>query len=388
MICLYLFFEYVRPQSIIKWIDILPWSQITVILTATGLLFEKNKKFSTDPASKWMIIFFGVILFSSFTAYYPADSWKSLINYYNWLIVYFLIIWIVNTRERFLIFLMIFMAASFKVSFFGARTWAMNGFSFSSWGITGPPGFFQNSGELAIQMLLFTFISIAIIQAIRPWVSKRKYHLLLVLFPLTGAMTVMASSSRGGQLALVIGALFYLRNKINIKNILVTCLIAGIFFVILPEEQKTRFTEIGDDVTSRQRMLYWERGIEIWKEHKVTGIGYFNFPRYFSDHYPDDILIWYKGAELPHNIFMQILIDLGLLGMFPYLLLIKNTFLFRHKKNVFQNALSEGFNAAILCFYVAGQFVSVAFYPFMWIHLSMAASIRIISKCEKNKKIV
>jgi O-antigen ligase len=380
MICIYLVFEYVRPQSIMPQFDIIPWSQTFIILSAIGLLVEKKKVLTSDPATKWMLLFFVAILICSYTAYFPEYSWNRLINFYSWLIIYFLIINIVNTRERLIIFLIIFFLASFKLSLFGAKTWAMRGFSFTSWGMMGPPGFFQNSGELAIQMIIFTFLSYQFIQIIKNWISRNLYIALLLLLPMTGFMTIMASSSRGGQLAFLIAAAFYFKSKINFTNLTAAVLVGVLFWNLMPEEQMQRFEQMGEDESSQQRLLYWENGIEMWKENKWAGVGYYNFQPYFEKNYPEDILS-YKGAELPHNIFIQILTDLGLVGMIPYLFLIKNTFLKHRKRNegTMTHEFANGFNAAIIGFYIAGQFVSVVYYPFMWIHLAFVVCIRNIS---------
>jgi uncharacterized protein (DUF983 family) len=45
-------------------------------------------------------------------------------------------------------------------------------------------------------------------------------------------------------------------------------------------------------------------------------------------------------------------------------------------------ALPWALNIAIVGFYVAGQFVSVVYYPFMWIHLALVSSMRNITGVE------
>src|SRR5690606_24743667 len=124
-----------------------------------------------------------------------------LANFYTWMIIYFLIINIVNTRKRFFIFIFIFFLASFKLSFSLARVWAFRGFSFTSWGLMGPPGFFQNSGELAIQMAVFWPLALATAISLKPYVVTWKRWALFAM-PITAGMVILGSSSRGGQLAL------------------------------------------------------------------------------------------------------------------------------------------------------------------------------------------
>jgi len=385
MICCYLFVEYVRPQSIIPAINILPWAQFFILLSFGGWLIDPQRKGAGDPANKWIILFFCTILLSSYMAYRPDFSYPELNKFYTWLIIYFLIINIVNTRPRFFIFLGVFVIASFKISLSLAMKWAMRGFSFTSWGLMGPPGFFQNSGELAIQMAVFFPIAFTLASFFKPVVSK-KMALLLALMPITAVLTILGSSSRGGQVALAIQlvAMFW-RNLIKPK-VLIGAIISGvILFSLVPEEQKARFASAGNDGTSQQRLLYWKHGVEMIKAHPLLGVGYFNFVPYYHDYYGYDSL---RGGvvELPHNIFIQVGTDAGLLGLFIFVAMMyrtvrANTQTARglagavDQKDVLFRRLAFSLNIALLGFVAAGQFVTVAYYPFMWINLALTVAL-------------
>jgi len=373
MICLYLFVEYVRPQSIITWLDFLPWAKLFLLGSLIGVFMEKDRKWVSSPINKWMILFFLSVLWSTLNAHYPEFSYKNLANFYTWLVIYFLIINIVTTPQRLLFFLAIFCIASFKLSFSLAITWAKRGFSFASWGLSGPPGFFQNSGELAIQMVVFWPIGLAIALSLKPYVPVWKYRVLM-LMPITASMVILGASSRGGQLAMVVQ--FFLR---FFKQIFKVKVLVGIIVVVaagwhfLPEEQKMRFAESGSDKTSQQRLLYWENGYQMMNDFPLTGVGYFNFRHYYEDYYSEDML--YSSAQLPHNIFVQVGADLGYIGLFIYLMLILSA-LFALTKigkdtvpSIF-GELSIAFKISLIGFVVAGQFVSVVYYPFMWVQLA------------------
>lgn len=377
-ICGYLFVEYVRPQSIYPAIDIIPWGATMVMLSAIGLLFDKNRKWTSDPANKWMILFFIVILVSSHNAYWPEVSWPRLELFYTWLIIYFLVINIVNTPKRFYIFLLIFCLASFKLSLHGAQVWTMRGFGFADWGIMGPPGHFQNSGELSIQMLCFFPIGYYLYQALKNRVALWE-KIILALFFITPVMTILGASSRGAQLALAVQciAMFY-RQIFRPKVLVGVALFAYLALTFLPEEQKERFTSMGDDRTSEQRLLYWEHGIQMIKDHPYLGVGFFNFVPYYESHHREDML--YPKAELPHNIFIQIGTDVGLTGLAIYLLLLGRFFKRSNKhiddKDPIYIAASKGIAFGMVGFVIAGQFVTVGYYPFMWIGLAFFVALQ------------
>jgi len=93
-------------------------------------------------------------------------------------------------------------------------------------------------------------------------------------------------------------------------------------------------------------------------------------------------------VELPHNIFIQVGADLGYPGLIIYLMAIVSSIMMLFKSRtkhlskviaVFPYALFLSF----LGFLIAGQFVSVVYYPFMWIHFGLCSSIYHISN-QKN----
>lgn len=383
MICVYLILEYFRPQSIIPALDVLPWDKIFVSLTALGLLADPRRRWVSNQANLWMTVFLLVIVLSSATAQYPAVSWSHWFDFFGWFAIYFLIINTVTTAERYFIFLSIFLLASFKLSFFGARTWVSRGFGFRGWGIQGPPGFFENSGELSIQMLMFAPIAFELAMFLKPRVRRAVYW-VLILLPVTGAMTVLGASSRGSQLGLVFQTGYTAhKRKLNFKAIAAIALVFYGAYALLPVQEKERFTTAGDDRTSVQRLEYWRAGMKMIEEHPVLGIGYFNFPPYFAEHYPWEL---FEGhAQLPHNIFIQVGTDAGLLGLGVFLILIYRNL--RTARDIqcaceanpdapaFAGNVARGLMVATWGFVIAGQFVTVTYYPFLWINLALTVSL-------------
>lgn len=378
MICAYLFFEYVRPQSIMPAIDFLPWTQLVVLGAILGSFTDKSVRWVSSSINTLLILYLLIVLLSSVMAYYPSVSYKNLDKYYLWVIIYFLIINIVNTRKRFFIFICIFLVASFKISFSLALVWAKRGFSFTDWGLMGPPGFFQNSGELAIQMLVFWPIAWAFTHSLKPFVGKWWYRALM-LMPITGIMVILGASSRGAQLALVVQLLVMnYRTVFKPKVIISLGITMTLIWTFLPDEQKKRFETMGEDRTSEQRLIYWENGLKMIAENPFLGVGYFNFVPYFADYYPEDVLM--KRPELPHNIFIQVGTDTGITGLliFGGLLLAayRKARSFNaecHRQNILN--IGKSANLSLLGFVVAGQFVTVTYYPFLWIHLALLVSM-------------
>jgi len=382
MISCYLFFEYVRPQSIFPLIDILPWAQVFVLAGLVGVFLDKDRKWVSSPLNKWMILYFLAVLWSTYNASYPESSYANLSFFYTWFIIYFLIVNVVTTPQRLLFFLAIICVASFKISLSLSITWAKRGFSFTDWGLKGPPGFFANSGELAIQMAVFWPIGLAVALALKPYLPSWKYRVLL-LMPITACTVILGASSRGGQLAMFAQFVrrFY-KQIFRLQTLCVVGLSVLLAWNFLPEEQKQRFNEAGEDKTSVQRLNYWEAGYEMLNDYPLTGVGYFNFPQYFDDYYPELLVVTF--SELPHNIFIQVGADLGYPGLLIYIALIISALripirAISQSDSVVFSHLFSALNISFLGFLVSGQFVSVVYYPFMWVHLAMCSVVFHIS---------
>jgi len=390
MVCAYLFFEYVRPQSIYPVIDFLPWAQLFIMGAILGCFADRTVRWVSSPINKLLIIYLIVILISSYFAYFPSISFDNLDRYYPWVIIYFIIINIVNSKRRFFIFISIFLVASFKLSLSLSITWAQRGFAFTDWGLMGPQGFFQNSGELAIQMLVFWPIAWAFAHMMKPNIS-RLWYMVLMLMPITAIMVILGASSRGAQLALICQIVLMNYRYIFRPKILVSIVVAlALIWHFLPEEQKQRFETIGQDGTSKQRLLYWENGVEMIKDNPVIGVGYFNFAPYFERYYPEDVIL--GRAELPHNIFIQVGTDAGVIGLGVFVALLFAGFRLSQNLNAERcgdpaNMIGKCANLSLLGFLIAGQFVTVVYYPYVWIHLAFVVCVHNILNSEKIKKL-
>jgi putative inorganic carbon (HCO3(-)) transporter len=383
MICGYLFMQYVEPQTIFTSLGILPWDKVFIGLTTLGLLADPQRRWVRNPTNVWMTLFLIVILLASEFASFPATAWSHWFDFFGWYVIYFLIINTVTTPERFFIFLAIFLLATFKMSFFGARTWALRGFSFQGWGIQGPAGFFENSGEFSMQMLMFAPIAYELARFLRPKISRAAYWFLM-LFPITAVMSILGASSRGSQVALVgqVGHVAYQR-KLKLRVLVAVALVIWGGYAMLPDREKARFSTAGDDVTSVQRLDYWKAGIQMIEEHPILGVGYFNFPPVFKIEHPNELFDGH--AQLPHNIFIQVGTDSGLIGLGVFLALIYRNL--KTAKDIqracqenkdapaFAASVARGLTTAAWGFVIAGQFVTVAYYPFFWINLALTVAL-------------
>lgn len=392
-LCGYFLFEYVRPQILYPAIDILPWAFVFMVLALLAAFSDKTVTWTRSPLNKMFIGMAIIIFLSGLFSYYPMAAWKERNTMLTWVIIYFLVISIVNTERRLFLFLFAYMLYSLKMSQHGVVDWMSRGFSFASYGLIGSPGWFRNSGEYAIQMLIFGSLAVAYVISFREHWGKIKKWVMIGLAS-TGYITVIGASSRGAQLALaVIVAWGLLKIRGGVKFLILVIGLSFALYHLLPEQQIKRFEDSGEDKTSLQRLAYWKIGIELAKEHPVIGIGYMNWMPYVSKLYPEGVGPL-KIIQVPHSIYVQAAAEMGYTGLIFFILMalaafklnIKTRKLAKNSDRKYFVFLSYGLDAGLIGFLVAGAFVTVLYYPFFWIQLAMIAMLHNIAKklCQKN----
>jgi O-antigen ligase len=385
MVVGYIIFSYLRPHSLFPVLDLLPWTQLFII---GGLLYAGIKNTLRFQMPHFTIFLYGLVcLLSAYNAVNPTISFKNVDIPFIWLLEALCFTSCINSTKKLKLILILFFLVLFKISFFGARTWVQRGFAFQDFGISGPSGFFQNSGELSLLMAMLTIMSLSVLFGNS---SVRKIY---YIFPITTVMTVLAASSRASQLALLIGSFifFLIKGKLNFKYLLIASAVLYGGYMLLPDEQKARFSSAGEDSTSQSRLLYWEKGLEMTAKYPWLGVGFQGFPSYFHDNYADEIpedASFGKRREVAHNTLIEVSSETGYLGLGAYLLMyfivfkinrdsrriLRGTDLNKQQPWLYQFTI--GLDIAQILFIVGAFFMSVALYPYNYFMIMFALSLR------------
>jgi putative inorganic carbon (HCO3(-)) transporter len=381
---LYVFFEYVRPQATYPVLNVLPWARIALIGALIACAVEGKGSFSRQRGWGLLLAFTLVIFASIAQAVYPSVGLKTVDLWLSWLVIIFIISSAADTEERLILLVGGFLLWNFKMSFGGFRRWAAIGFQFRDWGLTGPSGWFQNSGEFGIEMCVFFPIVIYFLIGLQPHLAKWKVY-ALVFMAVTAVASMAGSSSRGALVGgAAVGLWFLWRSPNRIKGTVLMGALAIATWVVLPDEQKERFRASGDDRTSQHRLTYWADGIEIANDHPVLGIGYDNWMPYYTTRYNPD-------GQLPHNIFIEAAAELGYVGLFVFVGLISYVFWENYQTrrvtarngplpNRFLYFMSFGFDGALIGYLVSGFFVTVLFYPYFWVNMAFTMALATVAR--------
>jgi O-antigen ligase len=391
-----LFFEYVRPQSIYTFIDIIPWAKILVIGAVIGSFSSREAVPSFSPLTKyfWGLMF--AVSLSSIFAEFPSVAFAEINAVFNWLIIYYMFIRIVTTKFRFFIVMLLIMLASYKMSQHAAISWASRGFTFERWGIAGGLGFFGNAADLGVQMLIVLPLSIYFIKGCYSyWGTVKK--LFFILFPISILATIIATGERSTLVGLAaIGLVAALSAANRIRNILLMTVFAFGLIAVMPQALLDRFDTAGIDRTSQSRLAYWKRGIDFFEDHPGLGIGYNNWVPYYQKYHPSELLPGEKAGEVAHSTPITVLAELGILGFVFYYSIVVKTIFVNFRSMEFYNSHKEYFwrdvpfalNIGLIGFLITSIFLSITFYPFLFIQASLSAALYNILSFENKDNII
>jgi len=148
--------------------------------------------------------------------------------------------------------------------------------------------------------------------------STRKYRLssfVLMMLSLFFLAMVLLSQSRGGLFALIIAGLyFFIRNKNKLK-VFTIVIIACILLLPLFGQRLTAVKDWSEDGGNGRLNIWWTYASQIDK-YLLTGVGF----QRSSDAISTLAII---GKDLiPHNIFLEVFVEFGILGIVIFIWLI------------------------------------------------------------------
>lgn len=387
LVCAYVVVEYLRPQVMYPVFNVLPWGQLCLLAMTAGALLGGSKPTRFMALDGLMLAFSLLVLVSGLTAWDPQVSWEARNTYLSWVLLYVSVRLTITTPRRALLYWIVFALVNFQMSRHGSSVFIARGLAFDRYGISGPPGWFRNSGELALELVFAFALALSLLLALQNHMTRTKWTILLVV-PLASFLAILATSNRGGQLALVVVCvLFVSSSRRVVRGLIAMGVLVCIGWLVLPAEQKARFASMGDDTTSQHRFEVWTDAVAIIGENPATGIGYANWVPFYSEWAPRNSPSYEFDQQLfvVHNTVLEAAVDLGVLGgvVFVALVLAALSTNRTTRRSVDPDApfaeaivgMARGLNLGIVGMVLAAQFMSVLFYPVFWMAFAMTAAL-------------
>lgn len=366
---LYVFIFLFRPGEVFPSlapmrVELLTGGLAMLAVILHQILNRGRVNFPIDKISISLLVFLGVIFLSTLTSYEKTVTVDTGIDFIKLLIFYYLIVSLVDSRRRFMLFMAFFTlmilyigADAFKEYLAGNYHTRMNVDRLvGSTSAGGDPN--TLAATLASSIPLFVAVAVYYKNLL-----KRTFWIFgaLSMIPLVGI-----TGSRSGIIALgaVIGVgLMYTRHRVA-ALLMAVVLLLGVW-TMLPDQYKVRYETLGNvtenvDEVSSGRWHIWKTGLRMIAERPVLGIGAGAF---LWAHSSGDF-----GASRwleSHNLYIQLAAEMGIFGfvawfLFLYLFMSKLRFLGRAVKRDhrlrWMRLFTNSFMVVIITLLISGMF--------------------------------
>ena len=219
---------------------------------------------------------------------------------------------------------------------------------------------FDNANVLAFYLVMIFPFALEVTARCR---NKRERFLAVVSIAAI-VLCVVFTWSRGAWIGLIAVTLLYfiIKTRKTIKVLIGACFLVPVLPVILPQSVINRFLSIGDmsDSSTYYRFHTWLGSFDMLGDHLFGGIGFGSSA--FERVYPQYAHAGIESAEHSHNLFLQITVMMGVVGLAVFLAVL---LLFAQKNlEYYKNAKASGSYSgvavaafcSVMCAIVMGMF--------------------------------
>lgn len=319
----------IRPGEMFPALDALSLERVIGIFVLLAAILEYKKKHGTfrlpgDFPFIMLLAFWAVIIVSYSVSFDPQRTRESAENFLKLIVFYMIIVYTIDTRTKFNIFMGLFLFMMFREMFLSFRDYYGGGAVYRM-GIqraTGRGSFGSGANTLAATLAFTLPFLIAWIKYFRGKIPRITLLFVLYLF----VVMIVNTGSRGGLLAtLTVVAVTVWYSKYRLAGAVGATVFLLVAWYLLPDQYKGRYETLvsGGDVNeiSTNRVEIWENGIRIFQDRPLLGCGSGAFaPTSGSGKYGPEIFM------SPHSLYVQLLAEVGLLGFLTFFVFIGAVF--------------------------------------------------------------
>ena len=388
--------EYVRPQSVIPAIGFIKFPMLVNVFSFLCVLPHLSKNW--NRANVVMVLFLIYNAIYIVVGRFVVDEWvvndgRALFGLISLLFSYFSISIVIAK-------VCLYKKALFGLAKVMAMTSALLGIYALTHGGKGPTGWVGDENDCCFALLtVFPFCIFA--------TNFSRGVFQKTIYAITNCLSIGAivfTFSRGGFVALV-ASFFYLvwQSPQRLKVLLISFFLVVMALPFVPGkywEEMSTITETKSG-TALQRREYWTTATKVWlyKGNVIFGVGMGNAPYWLENFQEDKITRPSFAGRQVHSTYLQLLADLGLIGALFFFFTIGISFIrtFQIARGshallrrlrlggeqskalcaefVFIRSLAITVNMAYLGGLIAAVFVSVLYYPPLWVLMGVCAAL-------------
>lgn len=370
---------YANPGNWFDGWDDVPFAKIAagvslVTLAGSWLLYNRRLTMGGLVGASLLMLFLLVGLSASWS-YWPKFTFDTFTDGLKYLAIFLLVVNTVDTEARLATTIRVLALAS-CIPAFGAIWSHAHGEHLVEGDRAGWIGIFGNPNDLAYHLV----VGVAMVLAAANSAStrRRRWMWWALLAPL--AWAILLTQSRGGMLAAVVVALFWLLRSVKRAPLIVGAAVTVAALVMVspnnPWSRRTQAsTAYGEDVSARGRLDAWRTGIAIARERPFTGVGAGAFMIAWPEFAPGDA----GEARTQHNTFIELLSELGIPALLLFIVAVGGAALGMRRAGRARGALlpfARGVQCGLCGFAVCSLWGGIAWTWPIYLLLGLAFAVR------------
>jgi hypothetical protein len=394
LVLVYLLFEFGRPQELIPGLKLIPFGTGLSVLILLKVLMSGKVDFLRLQTKLWLPLFAVMAIHVPIAVnnYWALMTFKDMFLLYC---VYLGIVTFVDSLEKMMTLMKVWMGILVFLAVMGI---AKGGRGIGAW--MGDENDFCMVMDMAAPFGYFLMFSAS------GMAQKMKYLGCLGAF----ILAAMASLSRGGFFGLAsVGAYCWYRSPKKLNALIVV--VVGVLFMLMfaPASywdeiaSSTSDETMGDDGTGGARLYTWGIGMKMFFANPI--IGQSNFPWTFDEYQAGSTFHTRSFAgRQAHSAWVTLISELGLAGIiivggmlvqcYSDLKWIRRRFApaesrQKHGQTVqvgedVRMYLARAMEGSLIGFIVSGIFISILWYPSLWIMIAFVVALRNISETQSE----
>lgn len=388
-----LLFEFGRPQSLIPGLKLIPFATGLDVVLLLSVVMSGKLNFSRLQTKLWIPLFIVMAIHvpiarNNFWALFTFKDMLLIFGLYLGIVTY------VNSLEKMRTLMMVWMGILCFLALMGI-----------SKGGKGIGGWLGDENDFCMVMNMAVPFGYFLLFSATSVTQKMKYLGFLGSF----ILAAMASLSRGGFFGLAAVGIYCWYRSPKKLNALIVVAIAVVFMLVLaPATYWDEIASSTDDETMKYgtgaaRLYTWGIGTEMFLYNPIIGIGQKNFPWTFEVYEAGRTFHERSMAgREAHNAWVTLIAELGLVGIivvggmlvqcYRDLKWIRMRFSpasSRQKRGQIVQAgedvrmyLARAMEGSLIGFIVSGVFISILWYPALWIMVAFVVALRNISETQ------
>ena len=390
-----LLFEFGRPQSLIPGLKLIPFATGLDVLLLLNVVMSGKLNFSRLQTKLWIPLFVVMAIHVPIA----RNNFWALMTFKDMLLIFGLylgIVTYVNSLEKMMTLMKVWMGILCFLAVMGV-----------SKGGKGIGGWLGDENDFCMVMNMAVPFGYFLLFSATGVGQKMKYLGFLGSF----ILAAMASLSRGGFFGLAsVGVYCWYRSPKKLNALIVVAVAVVFMLVLAPATYWDEIASSTDDETMKYgtgaaRLYTWGIGTEMFLYNPIIGIGQKNFPWTFEVYEAGRTFHERSMAgREAHNAWVTLIAELGLVGIiivggmlaqcYKDLKWIRTRFSpadSRQKRGQIVRAgedvrmyLARAMEGSLIGFIVSGVFISILWYPALWIMVAFVVALRNISETQSE----